>query len=77
MVMEYLEGRDLGKMPPGRDAGAVARIGRETCTALAYAHSLNPAVVHRDIKPGNLFICETGLVKVTDFGIAKAVSGPG
>jgi putative spermidine/putrescine transport system substrate-binding protein len=32
-------------------------------------------VVHRDIKPGNLFMCEAGLLKVTDFGIAKAVSG--
>lgn len=75
MVMEYLEGRDLGKMPRGLDAGEVARIGRETCDALSYAHGLNPAVVHRDIKPGNLFVCENGQVKVTDFGIAKAISG--
>jgi serine/threonine protein kinase len=32
-------------------------------------------VVHRDVKPGNLFVCDTGLVKVTDFGLAKAVTG--
>ena len=44
--------------------------------ALAYAHGLTPGVVHRDIKPGNLFMCGTGLVKVMDFGIAKAVTGP-
>lgn len=73
MVMEYLEGRDLGTVPPGWGAGQAVRIGRDTCTALAYAHDLG--VVHRAIKPGNLFLCDTGVVKVTDFGIAKAVSG--
>jgi WD40 repeat protein len=75
MVMEYLEGSDLGKVPPGWPADEVARIGREACSALAYAHGLTPGVIHRDIKPANLFICGTGLVKVMDFGIAKAVGG--
>ena len=73
MVMEYLEGHDLTKVPPGWGAGEVARVGREACAALAYAHTLN--VVHRDITPRNLFLCDTGLVKVTDFGIAKALTG--
>ena len=73
MVLEYLEGHDLRKVPLGWDAGEVARIGRETCAALAYAHGLG--VVHRDITPGNVFLCDTGLVKVTDFGIAKALTG--
>jgi eukaryotic-like serine/threonine-protein kinase len=73
MVMEYLEGHDLRKVPPGWRAGEVAKIGRETCAALAYAHGLG--VVHRDITPGNVFLCDTGLVKVTDFGIAKALTG--
>jgi serine/threonine protein kinase len=75
MVMEYLEGSDLARMPSSWRADEVARIGRETCAALAYAHGLSPGVVHRDIKPANLFICASGQVKVTDFGIAKAVSG--
>ena len=74
MVTEYLQGSDLGKMPTGWSADEIARIGRETCMALAYAHTLDPGVVHRDIKPGNLFICDTGSVKVTDFGLAKAVT---
>jgi eukaryotic-like serine/threonine-protein kinase len=72
MVMEYLEGHDLTCVPPGWGSGEVARVGREACAALAYAHGLK--VVHRDIKPGNLFVCESGLVKVTDFGIAKALT---
>lgn len=75
MVVEYLEGSDLGQATSGGGADEVARIGRESCLALAYAHGLTPGVVYRDIKPGNLFRCSTGLVKIMDFGIAKAVSG--
>ena len=73
MVMEYLRGQDLGKAPPGDDPARVASIGRDICGALAYAH--DQGVIHRDIKPGNLFLRDTGQVKVTDFGIATAVGG--
>ena len=73
MVMEYLQGQDLGRASRVWGAAEAARIGRDTCAALAYAHAMG--VVHRDIKPGNVFLCDTGQVKVTDFGIAKAVSG--
>jgi serine/threonine protein kinase/WD40 repeat protein len=72
MVMEYLQGHDLTRVPDGWGATEIARAGRETCAALAYAHGRN--VVHRDIKPSNLFVCGTGLVKVTDFGVGKALT---
>ena len=73
MVMEYLRGQDLERAQPGGGAERVAAIGRDVCGALAYAHG--KGVIHRDIKPGNLFLCDTGQVKVTDFGIARAASG--
>jgi eukaryotic-like serine/threonine-protein kinase len=73
MVMEYLEGRDLSKIPGTWSAARAVGVGRDLCSALAYAHGMG--VVHRDIKPANVFLCNTGQVKVTDFGIAKAVSG--
>ncbi len=47
----------------------VARIGRQVCDALAYAHS--EGVLHRDIKPSNLLLDSKGDVWITDFGLAK------
>jgi len=73
MVMEYLRGQDMERAQPGGGAERAAAIGRDICGALAYAHGRG--VIHRDIKPGNLFLCDTGQVKVTDFGIARAASG--
>lgn len=46
----------------------------EVAGALAYAHS--QGMVHRDIKPGNIMLSETGHAVLTDFGIAKILSGP-
>ena len=74
MVMELIEGRTLrdilkadGALLPRR----AAEIAAETAAALTVAHQAG--VVHRDIKPGNIMIANDGAVKVTDFGIARAL----
>ncbi len=73
IVMELLEGADLasvGRLPLATAAGYVV----QACVALAEAHGRG--IVHRDLKPGNLFVTKrldgSPLVKVLDFGIAKA-----
>jgi serine/threonine protein kinase len=72
IVMEYLEGDNLrqkmdreGPLPPDE----AVRIATQVLDGLAHAHS--KGVIHRDIKPENIHILPTGLVKITDFGIAR------
>lgn len=74
IIMEYVDGTPLneliarGPLPMAQAMSIAAGI----LTALEYSH--RAGVVHRDIKPGNVLITRTGQVKVTDFGIARAVS---
>src|SRR4051794_13596983 len=74
LVMEYLPSESLavrltlhGPLPPTE----AADIGRQMADGLAAAHLAG--VVHRDVKPGNVLIAADGLVKLTDFGVSRAV----
>ena len=72
MAMEFLEGRELRDlMSPGQPlAPALAvEIAAQVAEGLAYAHQ--HGVVHRDVKPANIMILQTGMAKITDFGIAR------
>ncbi len=76
MVMEYLEGSDLGSVLEARGALPIdmaVDCVLQACDAVAEAHSLG--IVHRDLKPRNLFLTQRNdgraLVKVLDFGISK------
>jgi serine/threonine protein kinase len=77
-VMEYIEGMDLGaliaaynmegELIPHSD---VARIGRAVANALDYAH--HKGVIHRDVKPSNVMVQQSGRVVLADFGLAMEV----
>jgi len=75
LIMEYLEGKSLEKLVEGQNIlpiETIIPIYDQVCSALDHAHQ--HSIVHRDIKPANIMILDNGLVKVTDFGIAKMMS---
>jgi len=75
LAMEFLEGKSLEKIVQEQTVlpiETILPIYDQVCSALDHAHQNR--VVHRDIKPANIMILQNGLVKVTDFGIAKMMS---
>jgi serine/threonine-protein kinase len=75
LAMEYLEGESLEAFARKDNLMPIRKgidVAAQVCDALAYAH--NHGIVHRDIKPANIMILKNGLVKVTDFGIARATA---
>src|SRR6185369_5392238 len=78
IVMELLEGEELKHLIAQRKVLALQdklSIMVQVCDGLHYAHQ--NGIVHRDIKPGNIFLLPGGQVKILDFGIAKMANAEG
>ena len=75
IVMEYIEGKTLKQLIKKRGVLSLSEtmdIMLQLLDALAQAH--DSYIIHRDIKPQNIMIKDSGLVKITDFGIAVAIN---
>ncbi len=89
IALELIDGLDLRALlhpDPRSETRAQGRLSAELtgliagdlCAALEYAHAADegrPALVHRDISPSNVLVSRAGEVKLTDFGIARAIGG--
>lgn len=76
LFLEFIDGKTLDiilKEKRKLAAPEAVRVISQVLSGLQYAHS--KGIVHRDIKPGNIFITEGDEVKITDFGIAKIIGG--
>ena len=81
LAMDYVPGNDLRTlMMEARQRGVfldeteVLSWASQIADALSYLHSQTPPILHRDIKPGNLKVTPSGLIKLVDFGLVKLLA---
>jgi serine/threonine protein kinase len=81
LVMDFVPGKDLrALMLEARQGGTflpeseVLSWASQLADALSYLHSQEPPILHRDIKPGNLKLTPSGLLKLVDFGLVKILA---
>ncbi|MDO4482436.1 MAG: protein kinase, partial [Bacillota bacterium] len=75
IVMEYVEGETLNSIIEREERLSdkdTVSIAKQIASALSCAHKNN--IIHRDVKPHNIIVTEDGVAKITDFGIARAVT---
>ena len=71
ITMELVEGRTLDKLIPAIGVSLAQFFNMSTAIAEALAAAHQKRITHRDLKPGNVMVTESGLVKVLDFGLAR------
>ncbi|MDG5815129.1 protein kinase [Chitinispirillales bacterium ANBcel5] len=77
-AMQYVDGKNLESYIAERRSLSIQEIvdlAKQICRGLRYAHNNN--IIHRDIKPQNILLDKKGIVRITDFGIAKIFTGTG
>src|SRR5262245_8978397 len=75
IVMEFLDGQELKYLIEQRRLSLEEKLSLmvQVCDGFHFAHQNN--IIHRDIKPGNIFVLRNGQVKILDFGIARIAAG--